>query len=155
MASNREIIEVLHLVGATDRYIAREFEKHFLRLGVRAGLVGAVCAMGVFLSMTAVMELVGGGGVTVAEVHRLIGTGGLDIEGYVLLGGVVVIIAVLCTLTSRLACSASSTPSRKGFCPLPQRERRLCTPVHRRVTSATKSASLIACTVRGTEAGPG
>jgi len=33
--------------------------------------------------------------------HRLIGTGGLDIEGYVLLGGVVVIIAVLCTLTSR------------------------------------------------------
>ena len=101
MASNREIIEVLHLVGATDRYIAREFEKHFLRLGVRAGLVGAACAMGVFLSMSAVMELVGGGDVTVAEVHRLVGTGGLDIEGYVLLGGVVVIIAALCMLTSR------------------------------------------------------
>ena len=50
MASNREIVEVLHFVGATDRYIAREFERHFLRLGVRAGLVGAVCAMGVFLS---------------------------------------------------------------------------------------------------------
>src|SRR5262249_30440474 len=75
MASNREIIEVLHLVGATDRYIAREFEKHFLRLGVRAGLVGAACAMGVFLSMTGVMEFLGGGDVTVAEMHRLIGTG--------------------------------------------------------------------------------
>ena len=52
MASNREIVEVLHFVGATDRFIAREFEKHFLRLGVRAGLVGALCAMAVFFSMT-------------------------------------------------------------------------------------------------------
>ena len=52
LASNREIVEVLHFVGATDRYIAREFERHFLRLGIRAGLVGAVCAMVVFLSMT-------------------------------------------------------------------------------------------------------
>ena len=48
MASNREIVEVLHFVGATDRYIAREFERHFLRLGVRAGLVGAVSRHGVF-----------------------------------------------------------------------------------------------------------
>jgi cell division transport system permease protein len=101
MASNREIVEVLHFVGATDRYIAREFEKHFLRLGIRAGLVGAFCATAVFLSMTAVMQLLGGGDVTVAEVHRLIGTGGLDAVGYLVLGGVVVIIAALCMLTSR------------------------------------------------------
>ena len=45
MASNREIVEVLHFVGATDRFIAREFERHFLRLGVRAGIVGAIWAM--------------------------------------------------------------------------------------------------------------
>jgi len=101
MASNREIVEVLHFVGATDRYIAREFEKHFLRLGVRAGLVGALCAMAVFLSMRTVMELLGGGDVTVAEVHRLIGSGGLDVAGYLLLGVVVITIAALCMLTSR------------------------------------------------------
>ena len=29
MASNREIVEVLHFVGATDKFISREFEKHF------------------------------------------------------------------------------------------------------------------------------
>ncbi|MES1179660.1 MAG: ABC transporter permease, partial [Hyphomicrobium sp.] len=75
LASNREIVEVLHFVGATDRYIAREFEKHFLRLGIRAGLVGAVCAAVVFFSMTAVMQILGGGDFTVAEVHRLIGNG--------------------------------------------------------------------------------
>jgi len=101
MASNREIVEVLHFVGATDRYIAREFEKHFLRLGIRAGLVGAVCAMAVFLSMTAVMKLLGGGDVTVAELQRLVGTGGLDAAGYMLLGVVVITIAALCMLTSR------------------------------------------------------
>src|SRR5262245_18301769 len=41
MASNREIIEVLHFVGANERFISREFERHFLGLGVRAGLMGA------------------------------------------------------------------------------------------------------------------
>ncbi len=101
MASNREIVEVLHFVGATDRFIAREFEKHFLRLGIRAGLVGAGCAMAVFLSMRGVMELLGGGDITVAEMHRLIGSGGLDVAGYLLLGLVVIIIAALCMLTSR------------------------------------------------------
>jgi cell division transport system permease protein len=102
MASNREIVEVLHFVGATDRFIAREFEKHFLRLGIRAGLVGAACAMAVFLSMRAVMEILGGGDLTVAEMHRLIGTGGLDAVGYLLLGVVVIVIAALCMLTSRV-----------------------------------------------------
>ena len=101
MASNREIVEVLHFVGATDRFIAREFEGHFLRLGIRAGLVGALSAMAVFLVMPTVMEMLGGGSITLAEMHRLIGTGTLDTQGYLLLGGVVVVIAALCMLTSR------------------------------------------------------
>ena len=102
MASNREIVEVLHFVGATDRFIAREFEKHFLQLGIRAGVVGAGSAMLVFLIMPTIMELLGGGSVTTAELNRLIGAGGLDPAGYVLLGMVVVVVAALCMLTSRL-----------------------------------------------------
>ncbi|HXF53274.1 MAG TPA: ABC transporter permease [Hyphomicrobiaceae bacterium] len=101
MASNREIVEVLHFVGATDRFIAREFEGHFLRLGIRAGLVGALCAMAVFLLMPTVMEMLGGGSITLAEMNRLIGSGTLDAQGYLLLGGVVIVIAALCMLTSR------------------------------------------------------
>jgi cell division transport system permease protein len=102
MASNREIVEVLHFVGATDRFIAREFERHFLRLGVRAGIVGAIWAMFVFLAMPTVMELLGGGGVTMAEIRRLIGISALDAMGYFLLGIVVLVIASLCMLTSRI-----------------------------------------------------
>ena len=101
MASNREIIEVLHFVGATDRFIAGEFERHFQRLGVRAGLVGAASAMLVFLLMPSIMELLGGGAVTAAELQRLIGSGALDAVGYGVLVIVVFVIAALCRLTSR------------------------------------------------------
>lgn len=103
MASNREIVEVLHFVGATDRFIAREFETHFLRLGIRAGLVGAVSAMLVFLLMPTVMELLGGSGVTMAEVQRLIGSGNLDVMGYLVLVLVVLMIAAACMFTSRFS----------------------------------------------------
>ena len=102
MASNREIVEVLHFVGATDRFIAREFEKHFLRVGIKAGIVGAVLAMLVFTGMPAIMEILGGGAVSAVEMQRLIGTGALDPAGYILLGLVVVTIAALCMLTSRM-----------------------------------------------------
>jgi cell division transport system permease protein len=102
MASNKEIVEVLHFVGATDRYIAREFEKHFLRLGIRAGFVGAASALIVFAAMPSLMTLLGGGKMTATELQNLIGTGGLDMAGYVLMGIVVVVIAALCMLTSRL-----------------------------------------------------
>jgi cell division transport system permease protein len=102
MASNRDIVEVLHFVGATDRFIAREFERHFLRLGVRAGIVGAAWAMFVFIAMPTTMELLGGGAVTMAEIRRLIGISTLDAPGYFLLGIVVLVIASLCMLTSRI-----------------------------------------------------
>lgn len=101
MASNREIVEVLHFVGATDGFISREFEKHFLRLGIKAGVVGAVLAALVFLLIPWVMQMLGGGQVSLTELQRFIGTGSLDAAGYILLGIVVIVIAALCMLTSR------------------------------------------------------
>lgn len=101
MASNREIVEVLHFVGATDRFIAREFEGHFLRLGIRAGLVGAAAAMAVFAAMPIVTQTLGGGSMTAEEMKRLVGSGTLDAQGYLVLGAVVIVIAALCMLTSR------------------------------------------------------
>jgi len=103
MASNREIIEVLHFVGATERFISREFERHFIGLGVRAALVGAVSAMLVFLLMPVVSHLLGGGeGATVTEASRLVGSGELDFPGYLLCVLVVFVVAALCMITSRL-----------------------------------------------------
>ena len=102
MASNRAIIEVLHFVGANERFISGEFERHFLGLGVRAGLVGALAAAISFLLLPLMMHLLGGGTVTEAETRRLLGSGELDLGGYFLLVGVVVVVAGLCMITSRL-----------------------------------------------------
>ncbi|MGA7544847.1 MAG: ABC transporter permease [Methyloceanibacter sp.] len=102
MASNREVIEVLHFVGANERFISQEFERHFLGLGVRAALVGAVAAAIAFLVLPLVMHMIGGGGVTAAEMQRLVGSGELDLPGYLLCVLVVVVVASLCMVTSRL-----------------------------------------------------
>jgi cell division transport system permease protein len=48
MAANRPIVEVLHFVGAGDRYIANRFLRHFLLLGCQGGLIGVVAAMLLF-----------------------------------------------------------------------------------------------------------
>ncbi|HXG79949.1 MAG TPA: ABC transporter permease [Methyloceanibacter sp.] len=102
MASNREIIEVLHFVGANERFISREFERHFLGLGVRAGLMGAAAAAIAFMLLPFMMRMLGGGMVTAAETQRLIGSGELDFKGYLLCVLVVVVVASLCMITSRL-----------------------------------------------------
>lgn len=102
MSSNRKIIEVLHFVGAQERFISSEFERHFLGLGVRAGLMGAFAAAVAFQLLPLMMYLLGGGAVTAAETRRLLGSGELDIGGYLLCLLVVVVVAGLCMLTSRL-----------------------------------------------------
>jgi len=45
MAANRPIVEVLHFVGAGDRYIANHFLRHFLQLGLEGGVIGGGMAM--------------------------------------------------------------------------------------------------------------
>ena len=102
MASHRDIVEVLHFVGATDRFIAREFESHFLKLGIKAGLVGALAACTVFLAAPFLVELIGGQTVTAVELRQLVGSGSLELLGYAIMGIVVIIIAALCMITSRL-----------------------------------------------------
>ncbi len=101
MASNHDIIEVLHFVGARERFIAHEVEKHFLAIGIRAGLVGALGATFVFLLLPVVMRILSGGGLAAAEFRQLVGSAVLAWPGYLLFGVVVIVIALLCMVTSR------------------------------------------------------
>jgi len=101
MASNREIVEVLHFVGARDRFIAQQFEKHFQTLGILAGAGGAGLAALVFLVFPLLPSLFGASPATDAELRRLVGAGTLDWLGYVLLGFVVLVVAAICRITSR------------------------------------------------------
>ena len=49
LESNRETLEVLHLIGAQDRFIARQVERRFLRAGFLSALAGVGAAFIVFL----------------------------------------------------------------------------------------------------------
>lgn len=40
VATNREIVEVLHIVGAADAFIADQFRRRFLALGLRGAAIG-------------------------------------------------------------------------------------------------------------------
>lgn len=63
LAARRDVVEVLHLSGAEDRYIAGLFQLRFARLAVIGGLIGA----GVAAVVGAVLRLAGGtGGLTPA-----------------------------------------------------------------------------------------
>ena len=45
LAIHRQVIELLHLIGAQDSYIARQFQGHALRLGLVGGAMGLVLAL--------------------------------------------------------------------------------------------------------------
>ncbi|PPQ40303.1 cell division transport system permease protein [Rhodoblastus acidophilus] len=53
MAGAREIIQSLHYVGAADSFIANEFQRHFLRLGLRGGAIGGGAAALLFFALGA------------------------------------------------------------------------------------------------------
>jgi cell division transport system permease protein len=44
LAIHRSVIELLHLLGAQDGYIARQFQVHALSLGLRGGVIGGIAA---------------------------------------------------------------------------------------------------------------
>jgi cell division transport system permease protein len=46
LLARRDIVELLHLSGASDGFISGLFERRFLMLGVQAGTVGALLAFG-------------------------------------------------------------------------------------------------------------
>ena len=45
LAIHRHVVELLHLMGATDRYVARQFESHVMSLTLRGGLSGLLLAV--------------------------------------------------------------------------------------------------------------
>lgn len=44
LASHAELVALLHMIGARDAYVAGEFQKHFLGLGLRGALIGLIPA---------------------------------------------------------------------------------------------------------------
>lgn len=56
VATNREIVDVLHIVGAGDSFIAQEFQRRFLALGLRGACFGGGAAVAFLLAAQALLR---------------------------------------------------------------------------------------------------
>jgi cell division transport system permease protein len=101
MATNGVVVSVLHLVGAEDGFIAREFQRHFLLLGLRGGLAGAAGAAFLFaiVGFLLIPSVAGRQG---DQVSALFGHFAIGPVGYFGALGIAFLIAVMTALTSRL-----------------------------------------------------
>jgi cell division transport system permease protein len=100
MASNRPIVEVLHFVGAKDAYIANQFQRHFLVLGLKGGAIGGGAAI-LALALAGPVSDMFVGTAGEAEAAALFGSFSMGPMGYVLVVAEVVLIAGITALTSR------------------------------------------------------
>lgn len=100
MAVNRPIIEVLHFIGARNRFIARHFQRHFLMLGLQGGLIGGAAAVVVFLIAQGLSAWFAGSAAE-DQLGALFGRFALGLLGYAALAGLVLLIAAVTALTSR------------------------------------------------------
>jgi len=100
MAANRPIVEVLHFVGAQDRYIANRFLRHFLRLGLEGGLIGGLAAMLTFGFSESIASWFSGTPVG-DQFAALLGTFALPASGYLVLAAQTLMIAAVTAWASR------------------------------------------------------
>ncbi len=101
MSGNHQTIEVLHLVGADQGFIASQFQQHFLLLGLKGGIFGGIGAGFIFLiaglwigTSTATPES--------EQVTALFGSFSVGLTGYLGTLVIVMLIAFLTAYTSRL-----------------------------------------------------
>jgi cell division transport system permease protein len=100
MAANRPIVEVLHFVGAGDRYIANRFLRHFLRLGLEGGVIGGGLAMLTFGFSESIASWFSGTPVG-DQFAALLGTFSLRPSGYLVLAAQALLIAAITGWASR------------------------------------------------------
>ena len=96
MSGNRHIVEVLHFVGAESRFVASEFERHFLIIGLKGACAGGALATLAFAvaGIWQGMEMATPGS---DQTSALFGRFALGFWGYL---GILVIIAVVAGMTA-------------------------------------------------------
>lgn len=99
MAGNGHIIEVLHFVGAEAKFIALEFRRHFLLVGLKGAAAGGLAAIAVFLAIgwwssrnLATPEA--------DQAAALFGRFAIGLNGYVWIAVTVMLIAALTAITT-------------------------------------------------------
>jgi cell division transport system permease protein len=100
MATNRPIVEVLHYIGATDSFVASQFQHHFLLLGLKGGAIGGGAAIILFGCAEAARAWLAGTP-SGDEAAALFGSLSIGVKGYVAIVIQIVVMAVVTALVSR------------------------------------------------------
>ena len=100
MATNRPIVEVLHLIGARDAYIAGQFQRQFLILGLQGGLIGGGAAL-LVLALAGMFSNLFLGTAAQEETSALFSTFSIGVVGYAAVVGQIVLVAAVTAGTSR------------------------------------------------------
>jgi cell division transport system permease protein len=101
VALNHEVVEVLHLVGADDDFVAREFQRRFLALGVEGGLLGAVAAA-VCYFIAGILSTKFASTAAADQMEAVFGSFQFDAPGYGLIAMVAAAVAYSTAIVSRL-----------------------------------------------------
>jgi cell division transport system permease protein len=100
MATNRPIVEVLHFIGARDAFIAGQFQSHFLKLGLKGGLIGGSAAL-IVLALAGQLGdwFIGTAGGE--QTAALFGSFSIGLAGYAAVIGQIILMAAVTAGTSR------------------------------------------------------
>jgi cell division transport system permease protein len=98
LEANREVVEVLHLVGARDGFIARQVGGRFLKTGLTAGIIGLILGIATFfLAATAAPESFA------AITREFLSLSGANLtQNYLALVTVPLVATLICLITSRV-----------------------------------------------------
>lgn len=101
MAGNKDVVDVLHFVGADSKFISKQFQKHFLMLGLKGAACGTVGAIILFI----LLGLWSSGTLATPQgdqINALFGTFSLEWSGYFGMVLVLALVAFLTSYTSRI-----------------------------------------------------
>jgi len=93
LAVHREAIEVLHLIGAQDSYVARQFAGRALALGLKGGVIGLALALPTLLAIGYFAQQLD---------SSLIPTVRLGTAHWAIVGSLPVVVAIIAMVTARL-----------------------------------------------------
>ena len=100
LSGNRHIVEVLHFVGAEGRFVASEFQKHFLKISLKGSAAGGLAAASVFAGLSLWQRHA----VATPESDQataLFGQFTIGFSGYMGVFATMIVIALITTLTAR------------------------------------------------------
>ena len=101
LQANRHIVDLLHLVGARNSYIARQIDGRFLRTGLLSGSIGVAMGLLTFL-LLGMTGVEGGGGFAAASRGLLFAAPDVAVWSYGVLFAVPVAATLICLITSRV-----------------------------------------------------